>query len=125
MLDNAFPDDHDVQMASGRRFGLLLATVAAALAAAAGSPAQNVASPIAAPTAHVSIVALPTANATPSCRRDYYKNVDRRCVHRPVTSSAAPSGATAQCTDASYSFSLHASGTCSHHGGVARWIHHP
>jgi hypothetical protein len=36
---------------------------------------------------------------------------------------AAPDGATAQCRDGSYSFSAHRSGTCSHHGGVAKWLH--
>ncbi|CAB4688573.1 MAG: DUF3761 domain-containing protein [Actinobacteria bacterium] len=33
-----------------------------------------------------------------------------------------PSGASAICRDATYSYSLHHSGTCSHHGGVARWL---
>lgn len=36
--------------------------------------------------------------------------------------TGAPPGATAQCRDGSYSFSLRHSGTCSHHGGVARWL---
>jgi hypothetical protein len=36
-----------------------------------------------------------------------------------------PSSATAQCQDGSYSYSAHRSGTCSHHGGVARWINQP
>jgi hypothetical protein len=31
-------------------------------------------------------------------------------------------GATAQCGDGTYSFSRHARGTCSHHGGVSRWL---
>src|SRR5262249_53652195 len=31
-------------------------------------------------------------------------------------------GATALCRDGTYSFSQHRSGTCSHHGGVARWL---
>lgn len=53
---------------------------------------------------------------------DYYTNVDGAQVHRPVFSSGAPSGATAQCRDGSYSFSRHRRGTCSHHGGVARWL---
>ena len=35
---------------------------------------------------------------------------------------APPPGATAQCTDGTYSFSQHHSGTCSHHGGVAVWL---
>lgn len=38
------------------------------------------------------------------------------------SSSSAPDGATAQCNDGTYSYSLHHSGTCSHHGGVANWL---
>src|SRR5690348_17218393 len=33
-----------------------------------------------------------------------------------------PPGATAVCRDGTFSYSLHHSGTCSHHGGVARWL---
>ena len=36
--------------------------------------------------------------------------------------AAAPPGATALCRDGTYSYSKHRSGTCSHHGGVARWL---
>jgi hypothetical protein len=39
-----------------------------------------------------------------------------------ATSRASPPGATAQCRDGTYSFSKHHSGTCSSHGGVARWL---
>lgn len=39
--------------------------------------------------------------------------------------SGTSSGPTARCRDGSYSYSQHRSGTCSHHGGVARWIHPP
>jgi hypothetical protein len=54
---------------------------------------------------------------------DYYTNSDGVSVHRPVVSpNGPPEGATAQCRDGSYSFSLHRSGTCSHHGGVSRWL---
>jgi hypothetical protein len=60
-----------------------------------------------------------------SCPSGYYRNSSGHCVHRPVTTPSAPPGATAQCVDGTYSFSEHASGTCSHHGGVARWINHP
>jgi hypothetical protein len=35
---------------------------------------------------------------------------------------APPPGATARCTDGTYSFSDTRSGTCSHHGGVAQWL---
>ncbi len=37
-------------------------------------------------------------------------------------SDSIPAGATAECRDGSYSFSQHRSGTCSHHGGVSRWL---
>jgi hypothetical protein len=40
----------------------------------------------------------------------------------PAAKAAAPPGATALCRDGTYSFSQHRSGTCSHHGGVARWL---
>jgi hypothetical protein len=42
----------------------------------------------------------------------------RRGTHRP-NSSACPPAPTAQCPDGTHSFSLHHSGTCSHHGGVS------
>ncbi|HKV42926.1 MAG TPA: DUF3761 domain-containing protein [Blastocatellia bacterium] len=51
-----------------------------------------------------------------------YTNVEGTRVHRPVHADRAPAGATAQCVDGSYSFSQHHRGTCSHHGGVARWL---
>lgn len=48
-----------------------------------------------------------------------YTNVDGYHVRSP---SSDPAGASAQCTDGSYSYSMHRQGTCSHHGGVARWL---
>jgi hypothetical protein len=36
--------------------------------------------------------------------------------------AGTPAGATAQCNDGTYSYSLHHSGTCSHHGGVSEWL---
>jgi hypothetical protein len=64
------------------------------------------------------------ATAPGPCSADYYRNSNGVCVHRPVKAqgSAVPQGATAQCRDGSYSFSQHRSGTCSHHGGVAKWL---
>lgn len=50
-----------------------------------------------------------------------YKNVDGNQVPSPYKAPSAPSGASAQCRDGSYSFSQHRSGTCSHHGGVMEW----
>jgi Protein of unknown function (DUF3761) len=43
-------------------------------------------------------------------------------VSASAGASAPPPGATAQCRDGTYSFSQHHSGTCSHHGGVAKWL---
>lgn len=52
--------------------------------------------------------------------------INSRGVHVPsptkTANDAAPAGASAQCRDGSYSFSMSRSGTCSHHGGVARWL---
>ena len=42
-----------------------------------------------------------------------------------AAATAPPPGATALCRDGTYSFSQHHSGTCSHHGGVARWLDGP
>jgi len=51
-----------------------------------------------------------------------YVNSKGQTVKRPENCSAAPQGATAQCRDGSYSFSQSRRGTCSHHGGVAKWL---
>src|SRR5690242_9165664 len=59
----------------------------------------------------------------PKC--DYngtYTNSRGQTVPRPENCSSAPQGATAQCRDGTYSFSRSRRGTCSHHGGVARWL---
>lgn len=51
-----------------------------------------------------------------------YVNSKGETVKRPENCSAAPQGAAAQCRDGSYSFSQSRRGTCSHHGGVAKWL---
>lgn len=51
-----------------------------------------------------------------------YTNSKGETVKRPENCSAVPQGATAQCRDGSYSFSQSRRGTCSHHGGVAKWL---
>jgi hypothetical protein len=62
----------------------------------------------------------PPAGGSPS---DYYTNSRGRRVHRPMFSeNGPPEGATAQCADGTYSFSQSRRGTCSHHGGVSRWL---
>jgi hypothetical protein len=65
-----------------------------------------------------------TPGSTQLIEQGSYVNRDGVVVHRPAhtVSGAAPAGASAQCRDGSYSFSLHHSGTCSHHGGVAQWL---
>ena len=52
----------------------------------------------------------------------YYINKDGQRVQSPTYYDKAPAGATAQCRDGTYSFSQHHQGTCSHHGGVAKWL---
>ena len=54
----------------------------------------------------------------------HYTNSNGQRVHVPMQAPSAPSGATAKCRDGSYSFSQHANGTCSHHGGVGLWLTH-
>jgi hypothetical protein len=51
-------------------------------------------------------------------------NKDGIRVHSPAhtKNGEQPVGASAQCRDGSYSFSRHHQGTCSHHGGVSRWL---
>ena len=53
---------------------------------------------------------------------EYYTNSRGNRVHRPVRQDRQPSGATAKCRDGSWSFSQSHRGTCSHHGGVERWL---
>jgi hypothetical protein len=51
-----------------------------------------------------------------------YVNSKGQTVPRPENCSAPPKGASAQCRDGTYSFSTSRRGTCSHHGGVAKWL---
>ena len=52
----------------------------------------------------------------------YYKNSAGEKVQSPTYYKTAPAGATAECRDGTYSFSKNHRGTCSHHGGVKRWL---
>jgi|SRR5882672_3186648 len=52
---------------------------------------------------------------------NYTNSVGHR-VQSPTKSNTVPAGATAQCRDGSYSFSQTRRGTCSHHGGVSKWL---
>ena len=49
----------------------------------------------------------------------YYTNTDGNQVRSP---SSDPVGATAKCSDGTYSYSQNRRGTRSHHGGVAAWL---
>jgi hypothetical protein len=66
----------------------------------------------------------PTSTPPPeeACTNGTYVNSAGNTVCRPENSPTAPAGATAECADGTYSFSESRSGTCSHHGGVARWL---
>jgi len=61
--------------------------------------------------------------ASPKRTGKGYINSDGQRIPSPRPSpSGPPAGASAQCNDGSYSFSTHRRGTCSHHGGVRRWL---
>ena len=51
-----------------------------------------------------------------------YINVDEEEVQSPTQYEFVPEGACAICRDGTYSFSKNRRGTCSHHGGVAKWL---
>ena len=52
----------------------------------------------------------------------YYTNSAGQRVQSPTYYLTPPRGATARCVDGTYSFSKNRRGTCSHHGGVAKWL---
>jgi Protein of unknown function (DUF3761) len=64
-----------------------------------------------------------TLEKPPACHDvpGYYLNSDEKWVRRPECIPDHQPGETAICRDGSHSFALHHNGTCSHHGGVARW----
>jgi hypothetical protein len=64
------------------------------------------------------------AGETALVTNHHYVNSSGHVVRSPsnTVSGRAPQGASAHCSDGSYSFSEHRRGTCSHHGGVAVWL---
>jgi len=63
----------------------------------------------------------PTGNALAySCNNNYYVNSSGHVLHSPSCGEEQQKH-TAECRDGSVSFSEHHRGTCSYHGGVARW----
>ena len=65
-----------------------------------------------------------TQQAAPAQTGRGYVNSQGRWVPSPqrTPDNKPPTGASAQCRDGTYSFSQSRRGTCSHHGGVARWL---
>lgn len=53
-----------------------------------------------------------------------YVNTAGQTVQSPsyTNDGSVPAGASAKCGDGTYSFSQSRRGTCSHHGGVSRWL---
>jgi len=58
----------------------------------------------------------------PQPTKRYYTNSFDETVQRPTYYSSPPTGSTALCRDGTYSFSRNRRGTCSHHGGVSKWL---
>ena len=52
----------------------------------------------------------------------YYTNSAGEKIQSPTNYDSPPAGATALCWDGTYSFSASRRGTCSHHGGVKKWL---
>jgi hypothetical protein len=55
------------------------------------------------------------------CNDRHYVNSSGVLVHSPSCGSPREGHEIAVCRDGSHSYSMHHSGTCSHHGGVAQW----
>ncbi len=80
-------------------------------------------------TGHViqAFLRFPSVAASPSTQPSVgrgYVNSRGEWVPSPTRTldGQPPDGASAQCRDSTYSFSRSRRGTCSHHGGVARWL---
>jgi hypothetical protein len=95
--------------------------VCAALIAVGQVAAKPPAAPASTPSAPVM---QSPASAPRLVEKGRYVNRDGVLVHSPshTDTGVPPAGASAQCADGGFSFSQHRRGTCSHHGGVIRWI---
>lgn len=63
-----------------------------------------------------------TYKLTDSEEKGGYTNSKGEKIQKPAYYRSHPMGATALCNDGTYSFSKSRRGTCSHHGGVKRWL---
>lgn len=116
-------------------FAVLGVTAIGASEPASSTPATNTYESVqVAPLSHVEAPQSVSAQvddvepATPKTglsNNNYYTNVDGNQVHSPAyaDTSCEAVGASAECRDGTCSFSQNRRGTCSHHGGVARWIY--
>jgi len=100
-----------------------LSPVYAAMQQAQTTQTQQ-APPPAAPRSKKAVAAssTTTSQAPVLSNNSHYVNSSGIVVHSPARATSAPAGASAVCGDGSYSFSQHHQGTCSHHGGVSRWL---
>ncbi|MDD5318412.1 MAG: DUF3761 domain-containing protein [Candidatus Pacebacteria bacterium] len=72
--------------------------------------------------ANAIISAHPEWTTTLSTTNQYTNTYGAKVNSPSYSSNGIPAGATAQCNDGTFSFSLHHSGSCSHHGGVSLWL---
>lgn len=97
-------------------FNSLVVGVLLALSLIFPSLAATTASSVASKTAAATAKPVATSSL-------YYTNSKGEKVHRPVAAKEViPAGASAQCKDNTFSFSKTRRGTCSHHGGVKKWL---
>lgn len=105
-----------------------------AISGTSDSPSSSSSSSIQTSASAVSVPNVPTlrfiepnqetapAQVVPLSNDNHYTNSVGNTVHSPAYAPSVPAGASAQCRDGTYSFSQSRRGTCSHHGGVARWL---
>jgi hypothetical protein len=75
-----------------------------------------------APVVAVFLLLQQPAFARDPSNHQYYRSSDRSLVHGPTREENATYGPiTADCRDGTHSYSHHRTGTCSGHGGVAKW----
>jgi len=126
-------------MSAGKKFltGAAIVAVVGVIGAAVNQPPKNTnltaTPPTTTTTAPESAQTTPdiTSESTSPSSSDNlsndstYVNSDGNTVHSPAYSEddSVPAGATARCSDGTYSFSQHARGTCSYHGGVSQWLY--